>query len=714
MVNNLDNIEYNEILEFNGHEEEFKKYIEILKEPLEDNIIYYDDKEKMHIKYKGNIINGQYEGRGILYDYDGNIKYNGFFVEGNYESFGKEYKSNELLYEGYFKNNLYNGKGILYNKGKIIYNGYFKDGYYNGIGIEYFNNGNRKRKMKYEKNKPLEKCYGILYDDNNNEIYRGLLINKIPDCGKSVTIYDNNEFKIYKGDFLLCKYHGKGILYFEGNNKIYFNGIFNNGEYLNGIIYEPDGKKIYEGEFKDKNPKEGQNIKLYEINGFLKYEGDFFEFNYDGNGKLYEKISDNNTSKLLYEGNFKIGKFNGFRKLYKNIKNKHNYYENSFLLYEGEFKEGYFNGLGKFYGNDINLEYEKYFQNGIKKVKYIKYYLNEEKYYEGNFKNNEIFGYGIKFYKTGKKKIEGIFNSINYCEGKYYSPENIEIYNGKIINEIPNNSNNIILYDDEEIKIYEGTINNYEYSKEGIEYSNSIKDMILYKGYFLNNYCIYVNSNLNFYQREKKKKIKLIKIIFVSDGDCGKTSILQRIIENNFPNKNIPTLSLDFRLFSYEYNNNDYKLQIWDSSGKERYRNILLSSIKGTHIFIFFIDLSENKEINVNLINWIKEKAIYDKKTLFYLVGNKLDIGRNNVDKYRKEAKILIDNGIINKYFEVSAKTGEGIEMLLKNLKIDAAVIIDNLTFCNYQSVQRILKNISSLQNKDYNKLKKLYKYYNV
>ena len=52
--------------------------------------------------------------------------------------------------------------------------------------------------------------------------------------------------------------------------------------------------------------------------------------------------------------------------------------------------------------------------------------------------------------------------------------------------------------------------------------------------------------------------------------------------------------------------------------------------------------------------------------------------------------------------------------MLLKNLKIDAAVIIDNLTNCNYQSVQRILKNISSLQDKDYNKLKKLYKYYNV
>jgi hypothetical protein len=29
--------------------------------------------------------------------------------------------------------------------------------------------------MKFENGKPLKICYGILYDKNNNEIYKGLL-----------------------------------------------------------------------------------------------------------------------------------------------------------------------------------------------------------------------------------------------------------------------------------------------------------------------------------------------------------------------------------------------------------------------------------------------------------------------------------------------------------------------------------------------------------
>ena len=48
-----------------------------------------------------------------------------------------------------------------------------------------------------------------------------------------------------------------------------------------------------------------------------------------------------------------------------------------------------------------------------------------------------------------------------------------------------------------------------------------------------------------------------------------------------------------------------------------------------------------------------------------------------NIENYRKEAKKLIDKGIINKYFEVSAKTNEGIDIFLKHLKIDSTIMMD-------------------------------------
>ena len=59
-----------------------------------------------------------------------------------------------------------------------------------------------------------------------------------------------------------------------------------------------------------------------------------------------------------------------------------------------------------------------------------------------------------------------------------------------------------------------------------------------------------------------------------------------------------------------------------------------------------------------------------DKK--IYLVGNKLDIGYDNLQKYRNKAKKLIDRGLINRYFEISAKTNEGINELFNILKKDS------------------------------------------
>ena len=127
--------------------------------------------------------------------------------------------------------------------------------------------------------------------------------------------------------------------------------------------------------------------------------------------------------------------------------------------------------------------------------------------YEGNFKNNKIEGKGVKFYKNGSKKIEGIFDTLNLCEGIYYSPENKEIYRGKILNEITINCKKGIIYNDNICKLYEGNMYKGIYEGYGIEYCPFVENRIIYNGYFKNNYFLkknlrYNNNNL------KYKKIK--------------------------------------------------------------------------------------------------------------------------------------------------------------------------------------------------------------
>ena len=68
------------LIKYNGNDEFYKKYDNILKEKVNGKILYFDEYEnKEKIKYEGGIINGFYDGRGILYDNSGEIIYNGFF-----------------------------------------------------------------------------------------------------------------------------------------------------------------------------------------------------------------------------------------------------------------------------------------------------------------------------------------------------------------------------------------------------------------------------------------------------------------------------------------------------------------------------------------------------------------------------------------------------------------------------------------------------------
>ena len=105
-------------------------------------------------------------------------------------------------------------------------------------------------------------------------------------------------------------------------------------------------------------------------------------------------------------------------------------YENSKMKYEGEFKNEEFNGYGKLY----SLDKEDNKQDNI--------YL----YYEGYFKDNTLFGKGIKYYKNGKKKIEGVFTNFNSFKGIYYDPNEVPIFEGEINNDILFNNEINLLY----------------------------------------------------------------------------------------------------------------------------------------------------------------------------------------------------------------------------------------------------------------------------
>ena len=152
------------------------------------------------------------------------------------------------------------------------------------------------------------------------------------------------------------------------------------------------------------------------------------------------------------------------------------------------------------------------------------------------------------------------------------------------------------------------------------------------------------------------------KIIFVSSGYVpGKTGVLNRLTKKgNFHEGSLSTIGIDKDIIIYEYITINYKFIFFDTGGQDRFKSLAYKKLEKFDIITYLFDLSEYKKYDEDYIKRIRMEKI-DKK-LIYLVGNKLDIGYENVQKYRKKAKQLSDRGLINKYFEISAKRTEGID----------------------------------------------------
>ena len=157
------------------------------------------------------------------------------------------------------------------------------------------------------------------------------------------------------------------------------------------------------------------------------------------------------------------------------------------------------------------------------------------------------------------------------------------------------------------------------------------------------------------------------KFLILGESNVGKTSILLRYIDNTFKYSDISTCGIDVKVKYVSCNNKKIKLNIWDTAGQERFRGLTKNYFRGAHGFIFIYDIT-NKESFDKLKGWMKdakEKIQNDDSYKMIIVGNKKDCE----NKREIEFQTLKEFGEEKKvnYFEVSAKTGEGIDKVFND-----------------------------------------------
>ena len=69
----------------------------------------------------------------------------------------------------------------------------------------------------------------------------------------------------------------------------------------------------------------------------------------------------------------------------------------------------------------------------------------------------------------------------------------------------------------------------------------------------------------------------LFKVLVIGDSSVGKTSTLLRYVDNKFNPEFQTTIGVDFKVNTFMLDGKSVKLQLWDTAGQDRFRNIVAS-----------------------------------------------------------------------------------------------------------------------------------------
>jgi small GTP-binding protein len=156
----------------------------------------------------------------------------------------------------------------------------------------------------------------------------------------------------------------------------------------------------------------------------------------------------------------------------------------------------------------------------------------------------------------------------------------------------------------------------------------------------------------------------MFKLLIVGESGVGKTCMLLRFADNVFEADCLSTIGVDFKVKQIEMDGKRVKLQIWDSAGQERFRNITSSYYRNCSGIIIVYDVTKLESFN-KVTEWISEVRRFVPSVPLIVVGNKCDLEDRQVST--EDGKQLAERqGLI--FLETSAKTNLNIEEAFQEL----------------------------------------------
>ena len=158
----------------------------------------------------------------------------------------------------------------------------------------------------------------------------------------------------------------------------------------------------------------------------------------------------------------------------------------------------------------------------------------------------------------------------------------------------------------------------------------------------------------------------IFKIVLIGDSSVGKTNILSKYISDEYDPDTQATIGVELSTKNYTFDNNEVKVQIWDTAGQEKYRSITSSYYKGAHGCLLVYDITRKVTFE-NIDKWLAEiKLSSNNEINMVLIGNKCDLEDKrevSIEEAQNKAKLLN-----MAFMETSALNGTNVEKAFNEL----------------------------------------------